>query len=144
MLTKSREFYQAFLAAGPLPPEEQADRFAAFRSRIERPGARMLPAVVLLHSNICSLRCEDCCDLIPRVKRPYRLSPDEAARDLENLLRGLDLCVQVDLTDGEAFLYPDLAELIERVAAHPKVLIVEMVTNGTVMPSEDVLRALAH
>jgi hypothetical protein len=111
----------------------------------EKQGAlKILPSVVLLHSNICSLQCPECCDLIPHVKQPYYIPPDEAMRDLENLLRGVDICVQVDLTDGEPFLYKGLEELLEMVAAHPKVATVHMTTNAAVTPSTSVLRALRH
>jgi hypothetical protein len=146
VIRKSLEFYDIWLEAASLSCEEKNAQFEFYKSMVTGSTSRLniLPSVVLMHSNICSLNCEECCDLIPHVKKPYYLSPDEIMRDFENLLRGLDLCVKADLTDGEVFLYPELAELIERVAAQPKVKIVEMVTNGTIMPSEDVLRALEN
>jgi len=45
-------------------------------------------------------------------------------RDLENLLRGVDVCVQVSLTDGEVFLYKGLAAL-ERKSAEEGIVLTE-------------------
>jgi len=146
VIEESLRIYAGHLHMGKTPPHERDAMFEAFKAKItaKSGGLRIIPSAVLLHSNICSLNCPECCDLIPHVKNPYYIEPDEAMRDLENMLRGVDLCVQVSLTDGEPFLYQGLAELIAMVTAHPKVISVHITTNATIVPSAPVLRALKH
>ena len=104
----------------------------------------IIPSIVLMHSNICSLKCSNCCDLIPKVKKPYYLSAEEVLKDLNNVLKGVDKCIRVDLTDGEVFLYRELDTLLENIINHPKVETVFMFTNATIMPKESTLKLLQN
>ncbi len=107
-------------------------------------GYRVIPRVAIMHSNICSLKCHNCCDMLPQVKKPYYIPAAEIISDLELLLSGVDLCMSVDLTDGEGLLYRELDEVLDFVLNNPKIATVMLISNGTIMPKESTLKLMRH
>ena len=136
--------YEEYLDCCKLSAQEKQEKMEVMETYIKDKSHRILPSVVPLHSNICTLNCEQCCDLLPMVKKPFYLSPDEVLKSLELVLKGVDKCIRVDLTDGEAFLYKELDILLESLIQNEKVETVLVMTNATVIPDRKVLKLLSH
>lgn len=136
--------YEEYLECCNLSAQESQKKLETMEAYIRDKSHRILPSVVPLHSNICTLNCDQCCDLLPMVKKPFYLSPDEVLESLELVLKGVDKCIRVDLTDGEAFLYKELDVLLESLIQNEKVETVLVMTNATVIPDEKVLKLLSH
>lgn len=76
--------------------------------------------------------------------KPYDLDKDCLKENLEELLKMIEHISIVRVLGGEPFLYPWLGEILELLIASPKVKVVGIPTNGTVIPKEDVLRVLQN
>lgn len=114
------------------------------RNKVCKEGYRVIPRVTVMHSDVCSLHCTNCCDLIPQVKRHYYIPAKEIIENLDLLLSGVDMCMSLDLTDGEGLLYREIDELIEYAVNNPKIATVLLISNGTIVPKESTLKLMQH
>lgn len=107
-----------------------------------------LPQLQFAVTTRCTLRCKNCNAYSPRFGHgiPHvELAPEDFARDLRTLEGAVNSVRRFMLLGGEPLAHGRFAEILERAAASPLFNIVEVVTNGTLLPSEDVLRvAAAH
>jgi hypothetical protein len=87
----------------------------------------------------CTLNCIHCNDLMPLYKEHYDADPNEIIEDIKIILDSLDELVRLEFVGGEPFLYKPLASVIKAFVEHPKVTQVEMVTNGTIVPKDNLL-----
>lgn len=88
----------------------------------------------------CTLRCRDCCHLIPYVK-PAVFNIESLIEDCKKIF---ELC-EVDffsILGGEPFINPDLYKLIDFVAQSENITDGKLITNGTIMPDEKMIRSL--
>lgn len=96
----------------------------------------VVPSVGVLISNKCTMTCEGCNHLrdhyAPDDHRD--LAPDQVIGDLSKLLSAVDLVNKLVLVGGEALLHPRVEEIIDRLLMLPKVGILQVITNGTVVP----------
>lgn len=107
-----------------------------------------LPQLQFAVTTRCTLRCQNCNAYSPRFGHgtPHvELAPEDFARDLRTLEGAVSSVRRFMLLGGEPLAYRRLAEILELAAASPLFSVVEVVTNGTLLPSEEVLRvAAAH
>jgi hypothetical protein len=96
----------------------------------------VIPSMGVLISNKCTMTCEGCNHLrdhyAPNDHRD--LAPDQVIEDLRKLLSAVDLVNKLVLVGGEALLHPRVEEIIDRLLRLPKVGILQLITNGTVVP----------
>lgn len=114
------------------------------RNKVYQKGFRVIPRITVMHSDICSLHCSNCCDLIPQVKEHYYIPAKEIIKNLDLLLSGVDLCMSLDLTDGEGLLYREIDDLIEYAVNNPKIATVLLISNGTIVPKDSTLKLMQH
>jgi hypothetical protein len=92
----------------------------------------------------CSLRCKDCAFAIPYVPKPQNFNPAQIADDLDKLL-SVSITPLVSLVGGEVFLHPQMNILVEELKSiknYKNVGRFEVITNGMVLPSCDLLCSL--
>jgi len=91
----------------------------------------------------CSLRCKECCHLIPYA--------ESVLYDIDAVIADCDAFLEIcsidyiSIVGGEPFCHPELYRLIDFLANREDVLDGKLVTNGTVIPDSrtmDSLRAL--
>lgn len=104
----------------------------------------MLPQLQVLVTTRCSLRCKNCNAYIPYFGNAGRcshreLSPEDFQRDMERLASAVTGIRRFILIGGEPLMHPKLARLIDIAVASPLVSVVEIITNGTLVPHQDVL-----
>lgn len=106
-------------------------------------GDVVIPRVVVILGTRCTLRCRDCMNLMQYYDAPFDLEADDVLAGLEQFFSLVDVCMRVSLVGGEPFLYPALCRILTFVLKQPKVKSIELTTNGTIVPEEEVLKILA-
>jgi len=103
-----------------------------------------MSSICILPTTRCNLRCKACLNFTNYIKKFEN-------RPLEKLKEEVDLffsCVGYVglffLSGGEPLLYPDIAELIRYIGDNYKnqMYSYEIVTNGTISPRDEVIRAI--
>lgn len=90
----------------------------------------------------CSLRCRDCSLFIPYVTSPCNYCADEIIADFRKVLDTLNHVRIVNFYGGEPLLHPDLALMIRSLRDERRIDRISIITNGTIVPPEDVLNAM--
>lgn len=90
----------------------------------------------------CSLRCRDCSMFIPYVKEPKNYDKEDILKDCSNLLECLGSVRIVNVYGGEPLLHPDLPEIINRLKGDKRIKRISIITNATIVPSEELIKAL--
>ncbi|MDR2668939.1 MAG: radical SAM protein [Desulfovibrio sp.] len=114
-------------------------------------GRFVLPQIGFSLTTRCTLRCRDCIALSPlfedrRLGRTFThidVTADEFRRELTAIADSVDGIKRLFLHGGEPFLNKDLPEIIECSAKCEKIELVELITNATVVPQEEVLEVIA-
>ncbi len=106
---------------------------------LDRKNALVIPSMGVLISTRCDLRCKGCNHL----REYYKPSDNfdiETARifdDLGKVLNAVDFVYTLVIVGGESFLHKDFENIIDRALRLPKVGIVHIITNGTVVPKNE-------
>ena len=100
--------------------------------------ARMSVAV----TSRCTLFCDKCVSHTPDYPCQKNVPREELLADMQFLLSSVDYIYDINLSGGEAFLHPNLDEVIRLFAESDKVGDVNITSNGTVIPSGKILAAL--
>jgi hypothetical protein len=111
---------------------------------LKRGGGIVLPSVSLMVTEMCSLRCHDCSQLIPKYENPRHLPVREIIADLDALLNAVDICLQIGITGGEPFLHPSLDEILEYLIRCDNVRAISIVSNGMKIPDKKVIPMLKN
>jgi len=107
-------------------------------------GKNIIPKMVFIVTNRCTLRCEGCLGRVPFFENPEDMDVHEVLEDMKVFLECIDECIAIEIAGGEPLLYPDLDILLDYLIPHKKVLEIRFTTNGTVVPKESVLNRMAH
>lgn len=92
-------------------------------------------------TSACSLNCKNCNMLIPYYKQHAHRTPESILSDMEDYFRWVDHVDIFNLLGGEPFLHPKVFEIVRETAERfrAKIGALVLITNGTVMPSEELL-----
>lgn len=96
--------------------------------------------LVLWVGTKCTLKCENCCNLIPHA--------EQVSYDFNCVLDNLEyitknICIKtIQIQGGEPFTHPQLYEIIQACAINKNIESIEIASNGTVMPSSEVLQII--
>lgn len=94
-------------------------------------------------SEICNLRCKNCTSLMPCYQHPKNFSYEDVLHDIMTVLDGR-LTHHILIEGGEPFLWKPLPKLLRALCELPNLLNIFPVTNGTVIPNDELLHALRH
>lgn len=108
------------------------------------PGRTLIPGLVAVMTTKCSLKCIKCNNLMTCYDEPYDRPIDELIADLDAVLSGVDSLVDLSLIGGEPFLYPDLEKVLDYVIKNKKIMYVNLTSNGTIIPKENILKKLKN
>lgn len=102
-----------------------------------------LPQLQFLLTTRCSLRCANCNAYMPYFGGSgaphWDLSLEDFRQDLAALEGAVHSIRRFMFIGGEPLLHPALASMLEIAAASPIVDVIEVITNGTLVPRADVL-----
>lgn len=83
----------------------------------------------------CSLRCKNCSNIIPYYKNPGDYDLNILLESIKVFLQCIDHIVYVRVLGGEPFVSKNLYSVLSLLVKSPKIQKVEVVTNGTIVPS---------
>lgn len=88
----------------------------------------------------CTLRCRDCCHMIPKVKqRIYDI--DSLITDYSRVADVCDIeCLSI--VGGEPFTHPELIKLLRSVRDNSRITSGKIITNGTIKPDAETIKVL--
>jgi MoaA/NifB/PqqE/SkfB family radical SAM enzyme len=92
----------------------------------------------------CTLKCRHCIGDIPEIKKDaqYSISFEEYKNYMDNLLKNIKSLKLVRILGGEPLLNKDIDKIIEYALKQSKIKQVYLVTNATVMLSNEVVNVL--
>ncbi|MDR2860298.1 MAG: 4Fe-4S cluster-binding domain-containing protein [Elusimicrobiota bacterium] len=95
-------------------------------------------------TTICSLKCRDCSVRIPLIKTEYKkiMTFEEFKSDLDNILLNISSLQYLRLLGGEPLLNKSLPDMVRYSLKSKKVKCVIITTNGTIIPSDELIEAL--
>ncbi len=103
-----------------------------------------IPRIAVSVTNQCTLKCKDCNNLMPYCKERFIIDVEEQIRDIKKILSYADAIINVEIIGGEPFIYKQLPELLKYVCNEEKIRFIEITTNGTILPSKEVMGLLAN
>lgn len=116
-----------------------AEEISAFYEK----GKLNLPQLQFSVTTRCTLRCKNCNAYIPFFGKsaPHvELDVEDFERDMSVLAGVVSTIRRFMLLGGEPLVHPAFHQILAVAAAHDMVGVVEVVTNGTLVPSPELLR----
>lgn len=104
----------------------------------------VVPYMTTLITSGCTLRCRDCNNLMPYYSRGSYILTETILQDVNRICDAVDFCICMNITGGEPFLHPELNQIINTIKANDKIAFVEIITNGTLLPSHEVIMSLKN
>lgn len=90
----------------------------------------------------CSLRCRDCSMFIPYVAKPMSYDAKIIMEDFNNVLDCFGHIRIVNFYGGEPMLHPELSQMISGLKDEKRIERISVITNATIVPSEELLTVL--
>ncbi len=90
----------------------------------------------------CSLNCEYCDAEMLTYQNPINSDIDTIKESTHNLLSQLAWVTWFRVMGGEPFLHPQLGDILEFLSKYKQIRSLRVVTNGTIIPSKDLLDIL--
>ena len=84
----------------------------------------------------CSLFCKHCSNLIPCYKKRFDYDVNDLIRSIKEFLNCVEQIVYVRVLGGEPFLSANLCDVLKVLLRSDKIQRIEVVTNGTIVPSD--------
>ncbi len=103
-----------------------------------------IPQIEFCITTKCTLKCKDCCALIPKFNKykHINMSFEEYKLYLDRILENVNSIRHFVLLGGETLINQDLAKMIEYTCNLEKINIVELITNGTMKFPNDLITEL--
>lgn len=99
----------------------------------------------LIITSHCTYRCKECIQLIPYVSNPHHYKTTEIKKNIDTSFTYVDFYREYHIVGGEPLLHPELREIVSYIGNNygDKVGVIVVVTNGTLIPGVEELRAMA-
>lgn len=103
-----------------------------------------MPYLEVFVTTHCNLKCKNCSNLIPTLSDKHHIDFTSIKNSVEALLSKIDCLYRLKIHGGEAFLHPQLCDLIDYFDKQDKIKSLRITTNGTLIPSDDILCRIAE
>ena len=109
-------------------------------------GLVYFSSISFLPSTACNLNCRHCLNFNPYAKKSYVRKWEDLVRDVDMFFSCVDRIMLFHVSGGEPMLYKYTADLIEYIDYKygSRIGTLRTVTNGTIVPQENVLKKLAN
>lgn len=108
------------------------------------PGSLHVPRLNVVVTTRCTLKCTHCSSLMAHYRKPSDFDVLKILTALDKILSCVDLIYHVEVLGGEPFLHKDFSRIARHLLDSGKVLHVDIVTNGTLVPDAATLDSLKH
>lgn len=119
------------------------EQYLAVIYELETDGTQV-DQVFLNITTKCTLRCKNCSMFIPYVRTPCNYPSQDIMKDLNSVLEAVGHIRIVNFYGGEPLLHPDLAAMIRKLHDESRVDRISIITNATILPSEELVEALKN
>ncbi|MBT4162866.1 MAG: 4Fe-4S cluster-binding domain-containing protein [Gammaproteobacteria bacterium] len=96
-------------------------------------------SVDLVLTERCSLKCQDCSNLMQYYERPVNYELDQMQQSLTNLLSLVDGIQEIRIIGGEPLVNKSFHLVVNRLITEPDVQQIVIYTNGTIAPPDEKL-----
>ena len=120
---------------------EEMEKYIRGKDPNNRPF--VVPRTMIMPTTRCNLRCKGCSSLLPLFTTPQDIDIVQIIRDCRIFFNAVDECIRLTI-GGEPFFYPDLRILLENLIDEPKLLGIMLITNGMIIPDEDLIPLLRN
>ena len=111
----------------------------------EQPGSSFnISRLNVVVTSRCTLSCEHCSSLMPYYKKQSDFDTSKILASLDRIISCVDLIYHVELLGGEPFLNKNLPQITKHLLDSGKILHIDIITNGTILPSDRILEKLKH
>ena len=127
--------------------KRRALKFLSLPAALLRLRAHILPNVEMDVTSRCTLNCKECSHLIPyhRKSGNYRdYDIGELVENVDLLLPLIDECLRFRVIGGEPLMHKRLDVLLHKLVGETKIRHIQIATNGTIVPREELLGAMRH
>lgn len=107
----------------------------------------VIPFMDLSITNACTLSCRKCSQWFPYLKEKKIFSANKIIKNLDDIFKYVDLIYNMVIIGGEPFLNKEIDKILEYATSlcdKGKIKYLLLVTNGTIFPSEKVLKYFQH
>ena len=103
-------------------------------------------SISFLPSTVCNLKCRFCLNFNPFAQKFYVREWKSLTKDVDLFFSCVDYVMLFHVSGGEPLLYQYTADLIQYIDEKygDRIGTLRMVTNGTIVPKEDVLKKLSQ
>jgi len=103
-----------------------------------------IPNVEMFIMNPCNPQCEGCRDLNPSRCEHVDFDIDQLLRDIDDFLCNVDRVYRFIVTGGDTLLYRELNKLLNHLIGQKKIDLINVFTDGSVNPRQDILDLLKN
>lgn len=104
----------------------------------------LIPRLVIVLTERCTLRCIECDNLMHHFKTPTNLNAELTLDSLQKIIDTVDILPICELIGGEPFLADSLKQVLDFLLKKEKVLKIEITTNGTILPKQEDISILKN
>ena len=103
-------------------------------------------SISFLPSTVCNLNCRNCLNFNPFAKKFFIRKLDDLKKDVDQFFKCVDRIMLFHVSGGEPLLYKYTVDIIEYIDENygDRIDKLRTVTNGTVVPSDEILEKLGH
>ena len=113
----------------------------AFKSKLS-PSLLNLKSIDAVVTEGCSLKCEDCSNLMQYYVKPKSVDLDVLVKSTQKILDSVDHVYEWRILGGEPLIYRHLAEYLCYLSSSDKINSILIYTNGTMLPNAELIAAL--
>lgn len=92
----------------------------------------------------CTLACKECHSWMPYYRHHHIENFDNFKIVMDKLLQAVDLIYCLRFQGGETLMVKELDRMVAYACAQKQICYVQVITNGTLLPSRELLTALRH
>ena len=107
-------------------------------------GGICLSRLVVVLGTKCSLRCRDCNNLMSHFRPQSDLRTEVIISSLKKMMGIIKSLGRLELIGGEPFLAGNLKEVLSSVLTLKKVEAIELTTNATILPKDEIIPLLRN
>lgn len=107
-------------------------------------GSKKFDWVGYILGQVCTLKCECCCESIPFISNAGFVNASDVISDIEKLTDACEYLERLEFIGGEPFLHSELAQILEAALSMKRVGYLYVFTNGSIVPTDELCQILKN
>ncbi len=110
----------------------------------KKPDVIKVKSLDVVLTEKCSLRCENCSNLMQYYEKPKDNDTKVLETSIERFMHNIDELYEARVIGGEPFLYKDISTVIKQLSNYKKCKKITIFTNGTIIPNSDTIESMKN